>query len=379
MNHNKIIQFIKDLYGQDQIPLHVPTFSGNEKKYLNECIDSTFVSSVGQFVNDFETALADYTKVNHAVLCVNGTNAIHICLLLAGVQPNDEVLTQPLTFVATVNAITYANAKPVFIDVDKDTMGLSPTALQHFLDEHAEVREDGCYNKTTGNKISACLPMHTFGHACRIEEIKTICDNYSITLVEDAAEAMGSTYNGKHLGSYGELSAISFNGNKIITTGGGGVILTNDENKAKQAKHLTTQAKIPHQWEYKHDAIGYNYRMPNLNAALGLAQLEQIDDFLLAKREIAQQYKSFFTDQSILFFNERENERCNFWLNAIVLTSKEERDAFLQATNQQNIYTRPIWALASELNQFKHCTKGELTNSYWLQDRVVNLPSSVIA
>ena len=379
MNHNKIIQFIKDLYGQDQIPLHVPTFSGNEKKYLNECIDSTFVSSVGQFVNDFETALADYTKVNHAVLCVNGTNAIHICLLLAGVQPNDEVLTQPLTFVATVNAITYANAKPVFIDVDKDTMGLSPTALQHFLDEHAEVRTDGCYNKTTGNKISACLPMHTFGHACRIEEIKTICDNYSITLVEDAAEAMGSTYNGKHLGSYGELSAISFNGNKIITTGGGGVILTNDENKAKQAKHLTTQAKIPHQWEYKHDAIGYNYRMQNLNAALGLAQLEQIDDFLLAKREIAQQYKSFFADQSISFFNERENERCNFWLNAIVLTSKEERDAFLQATNQQNIYTRPIWALASELNQFKHCIKGELTNSYWLQDRVVNLPSSVIA
>lgn len=377
---NGLITTVRELFKEKEafIPLHVPTFLGKEKEYLNECIDSTFVSSVGKFVDDFEHALAEYTGAAYAIVCVNGTNAIHLCLELTGVQRGDEVLTQPLTFIATTNAIVYAGAIPVFIDVDKDTMGLSPKSLSKFLEEHAELKNGACYNKTTGRKIKACLPMHTFGHACRIEEILDICKGYGIEVVEDAAEAMGSRLNGKHLGTFGKLAAISFNGNKIMTTGGGGVILTQDENLAKRAKHLSTQAKMPHAWEYEHDQIGYNYRMPNLNAALGLAQLEQLEHFLEKKRQLAQNYTIQFQELEIEFFNERSNEKCNYWLNAICAKNKAERDAILKATNEAGVMTRPIWKLMNTLPMFIDCPKSNLENAEYLAERVINIPSSVV-
>lgn len=372
------INFIREYYQTEEfIPLHAPVFDGNEKAYLNECIDSTFVSSVGKFVDEFELKLAEYIGVKKAVVCVNGTNAIHLCLKLVGVEAKDEVITQPLTFIATTNAITYANAIPVFVDVDKDTMGLSPKSMLDFLEQNAEVKNKTCFNKNTGRRIKACLPMHTFGHACRIEEIKQICEEYHIELVEDAAEAMGSRYKGQHLGSFGKLGAISFNGNKIMTTGGGGVIVTNDETLAKQAKHLSTQAKTPHAWEYHHDEIGYNYRMPNLNAALGLAQLEQLDQFLEKKRNLAQAYKTFFEKQGIKTFEERTDEKSNYWLNAIILESLEERDLFLKEMNDAGVMIRPIWQLMTKLPMFQDCPRVNLENAEYLEDRVVNIASSV--
>lgn len=376
----RIIEQIREIYKtSDFIPLHVPTLQGNEKKYLNECIDSTFVSSVGKFVDLFEEKIQEYTGAKKAIVCVNGTNALHICLELVGVKQNDEVITQPLTFIATANAISYANAVPLFIDVDKDTMGLSPKALKKYLEENGEVRNNECFNKLTGRRIKACMPMHTFGHACRIEEIAEICKMYHIELVEDAAEAMGAKSNGKHLGLFGKVAAISFNGNKVMTTGGGGVIITNDEKLGEKAKHITTQAKIPHPWEYDHDTIGYNYRMPNINAALGVAQLEQLDFFIESKRKIAEQYIDFFKEEKkVSFFKEREGTASNYWLNAILLENREERDAFLKYSNENGVMTRPIWKLMSKLEMFKNSPKGDLSNSKWLEDRVVNIPSSVI-
>ncbi|WP_192901706.1 LegC family aminotransferase [Psychroflexus aestuariivivens] len=372
------INFIRNYYQtEDFIPLHAPVFNGNEKAYLNECIDSTFVSSVGKFVDEFELKLAEYIGVKKAVVCVNGTNAIHLCLKLVGVEAMDEVITQPLTFIATTNAITYANAIPVFVDVDKDSMGLSPKSMLDFLKRNTEIKNKTCYNKNTGRRIKACLPMHTFGHACRIDEIKQICDDYHIELVEDAAEAMGSKYKGQHLGSFGKLGAISFNGNKIMTTGGGGVIVTNDEALAKQAKHISTQAKTPHTWEYHHDEIGYNYRMPNLNAALGLAQLEQLDQFLESKRQLAKEYKTFFETHNIKTFEERTDEQSNYWLNAVILESLEERNLFLKEMNAAGVMTRPIWQLMTRLTMFQDCPKTSLKNAEYLEERVVNIPSSV--
>ena len=373
------INFIRKTFNEPEnfIPLHAPYFNGNEKKYLNECIDSTFVSSVGKFVDEFEIKLAEYVGVKKAVVCVNGTNAIHLCLELVGVETSDEVITQPLTFIATTNAITYANAIPVFVDVDLDTMGLSPESLQSFLNTNAEIKNNTCYNKNTGRRIKACLPMHTFGHACRIEEIKEICEAYHIELVEDAAEAMGSRYKGKHLGSFGKLGAISFNGNKIMTTGGGGVIVTDDEELAKKAKHISTQSKIPHAWEYNHDQIGYNYRMPNLNAALGLAQLEQLDIFLEKKRNLAKQYQEFFNKQGIQTFEERESEQSNYWLNTIILNSLEERNVFLEEMNSAGVMTRPIWQLMTKMPMFQGCLRTSLKNAEFLEERVINIPSSV--
>lgn len=379
MNIPETISFIRDLYGkkEDFIPLHAPTFAGNEKKYLNECIDTTFVSSVGKFVDLFEQKIAEYTAAKQAVVCVNGTNALHIALKLSGVEKGDEVITQPLTFIATTNAIVYAGAVPVFVDVDKDTMGLSPKSLEQFLQANAELRANECYHKQTNRRIKACMPMHTFGHACRIEEIMDICERYHIEVVEDAAEAMGSYYKGKHLGSFAKIGAISFNGNKTITTGGGGVILTNDETIGKHAKHLTTQAKLPHAWEFVHDEIGYNYRMPNINAALGVAQLEQLDHFLANKRTTAEAYKNYFQKQGIAFFAERAEERCNYWLNAIILKNKEERDAFLTESNAKAVMTCPIWQLMNRLPMFKDSPKTDLSNAEWLEARVVNIPSGV--
>ena len=379
MNIPETISFIRDLYGkkEDFIPLHAPTFAGNEKKYLNECIDTTFVSSVGKFVDLFEQKIAEYTAAKQAVVCVNGTNALHIALKLSGVEKGDEVITQPLTFIATTNAIVYAGAVPVFVDVDKDTMGLSPKSLEQFLQANAELRANECFHKQTNRRIKACMPMHTFGHACRIEEIMDICERYHIEVVEDAAEAMGSYYKGKHLGSFAKIGAISFNGNKTITTGGGGVILTNDETIGKHAKHLTTQAKLPHAWEFVHDEIGYNYRMPNINAALGVAQLEQLDHFLANKRTTAEAYKNYFQKQGIAFFAERAEERCNYWLNAIILKNKEERDAFLTESNAKAVMTRPIWQLMNRLPMFKDSPKTDLSNAEWLEARVVNIRSGV--
>ena len=377
--YKKITDFIHELYQTDHfIPLHAPTFRGREKDYLIDCIDSTFVSSVGKYVDLFEEKIADYVGAKKAIVCVNGTNALHICLKVVGVEFNDEVITQPLTFIATTNAISYANAVPVFVDVDRDTMGLSPKALKTFLEENTEIRNKECFNINTNRRIKACMPMHTFGHACRIEELIEICNEYYIELVEDAAESMGSKLNGKHLGTFGKIAAISFNGNKIMTTGGGGVIVTDNEELAKRVKHITTQAKIPHPWEYEHDEIGYNYRMPNINAALGLAQLEQLDEFVENKRNIAKEYINFFENNSITFFDEREGTASNYWLNAIILDNKKSRDAFLKFSNENNVMTRPIWTLMNKMIMFKDSPKGDLSNAEWLEERVVNIPSSVL-
>jgi aminotransferase in exopolysaccharide biosynthesis len=377
--YKDIVKFIHELYGtEEMIPLHFPCFAGNEKKYLNECIDSTFVSSVGKFVDRFEEMMTKYTGTQKAVVCVNGTNALHLALLLAGVERGDEVITQSLTFIATCNAISYIGAYPVFVDVDKDTMGLSPSAMNRWLEEFAYVKNDTCYNKKTGRRIKACVPMHTFGHPVHLDELVNVCEKYHLELLEDAAESIGSFYKGKHTGTFGKIGVLSFNGNKTITTGGGGMLLFNDIKLGEHAKHLTTQAKVAHRWEFVHDEIGYNYRMPNINAALGCAQMEQLDKILANKREIAMKYKAFFkTIETVDFFDEPENCHSNFWLNAIVLKNRETRNNLLQYSNDNNVMTRPVWTLMNRLPMFSDCQTDDLPNTRWFEDRVVNLPSSV--
>tara|TARA_B110000503_G_scaffold100348_1_gene150148 strand:+ start:804 stop:1943 length:1140 start_codon:yes stop_codon:yes gene_type:complete len=376
---NNIIEFIQDSYStKDFIPLHEPRFVGNEKKYLNECIDSTFVSSVGKYVGELEENIASYTGAKYAIATSNGTSALHISLLLANVGQSDEVITQPLTFIATCNAISYCGAQPIFIDVDKDTMGLSPSSLKYFFENNTTVKNNQCINNKTSKVIKACMPMHTFGHPCRIDEIKEICDTYHVFLIEDAAESFGSLYKGKHTGTFGQMAAFSFNGNKVITSGGGGCIITNDKILAKKAKHLTTTAKVPHKWEFIHDMVGYNYRMPNLNAALAVAQLENIDGFINSKRKLASSYKEFFSTQEPTFFKEPEQSKSNYWLNTILLKNKDQRDKFLEETNSRGVMTRPIWTLMNQLPMFEHAQCDDLINSKWLNDRVVNIPSSVV-
>lgn len=378
MEFKKTTDFIHDLYGADFVPLSVPVFIGNEKKYLNECIDTTFVSSVGKFVDRFEADMAKYTGCSRAVVCVSGTNALHMSLMLAGVERGDEVLTQALTFIATCNALSYIGAYPVFIDVDRDTMGLSPVAVQKWLSHNTEMKNGVCYNKRTGRRVKACVPMHTFGHPVHLDELIAVLKEYNIELVEDAAESIGSYYKGKHTGTFGKVGAISFNGNKTITTGGGGMMLFNDEELGAYAKHITTQAKIPHRWEFKHDHIGYNYRMPNINAALGCAQLEHIEEYVESKRETAKIYENFFRNiPEIEFFTEPENCRSNYWLNVVILKDKEAQLEFLQYTNDNGVMTRPIWELMTRLPMFEHCEHDELENTIWFADRVVNIPSSV--
>ncbi|MCG3663359.1 LegC family aminotransferase [Aliarcobacter butzleri] len=375
----KTVDFIKETFNtQEFIPLHEPRFIGNEKKYLNDCIDSTFVSSVGKYVDTFEKEFAKTVGSKFAIATVNGTAALHISLLLADVKKDDEVITQPLTFIATCNAISYIGAKPIFIDVDLDTMGLSPKSLKNFLETNCELIDDKCINKTTNKQIKACVPMHTFGHPCKIDEIKEICDSWNITLVEDAAESLGSYYKNKHTGTFGKIGAFSFNGNKIITSGGGGVIVTDDEGLAKRGKHITTTAKITHPYEYVHDEIGYNYRLPNINAALLVAQLEQLERFLVSKRELAKIYDEFFSLNSIKFIKESENSKSNYWLQAVLLDDLKQRDEFLEFTNKNGVMTRPIWKLMNELDMFKDCQKDDLINAKYLEERVVNIPSSVI-
>ena len=377
--NKSIVNFIRSVYKTDSfIPLHEPRFVGNEKKYLNECIDSTFVSSVGKYVDRFELEVAKYTGVKYAVATSNGTSALHVSLIISGVEPGDEVITQPLTFVATCNAISYCNAKPIFIDVDKDTMGMSPEALETFLTLNATVKNLQCINRFTGTIIKACIPMHTFGNPCRIDKIQKICNKWSISLIEDSAESLGSFYVGKHTGTFGDLGVISFNGNKIITSGGGGCILTNNEELANKAKHITTTAKEPHRWNYTHNMVGYNYRMPNLNAALLVAQLEQLNTFLKSKRFLAKNYEIFFKSSDIKFVSELKNSKSNYWLNSIVLSDKVQRNSFLDETNSQDVMTRPIWTLMNKLPMFKKTQCGNLANAEWLEERVVNIPSSVI-
>jgi len=373
-----VINFIKSIFKNDNfIPLHEPKFAGNEKKYLNECIDSTFVSSVGKFVNEFEKKITNYTGAKYAIATTNGTSALHISLILADVDKDSEVITQSLTFVATCNAISYCNAKPIFIDVDRDTMGLSPSSLRFFLENNTTVKNKKCINNKTKKIIKACVPMHSYGHPCRIDEIRKICDEYNILLVEDAAESVGSFYKGKHTGTFGQIGTFSFNGNKIITAGGGGCIITNDKFFANKAKHLTTTAKVSHKWDFNHDMVGYNYRMPNLNAALLVAQLEKLDDFIINKRNLAKKYEVFFSNTDYKFFKEPKNSRSNYWLNSIILKDKYQRDKFLHETNSNGIMTRPIWKLMNKLPMYKNSQSDDLIDSNWLYERIVNIPSSV--
>ena len=375
----KVVDFIKETFNTKEfIALHEPRFIGNEKKYLNDCIDSTFVSSVGKYVDRFEKEFASFVGAKYAIATVNGTAALHISLLLANVKKDDEVITQPLTFIATCNAISYIGAKPVFVDVDLDTMGLSPESLNFFLEANCEIINNQCINKTTNKIIKACVPMHTFGHPCKIEEIKEICDIWNISLVEDAAESLGSFYKDKHTGTFGKVGAFSFNGNKIITSGGGGVIVTDDEQIAKRAKHITTTAKIPHPYEYVHDEIAYNYRLPNINAALLVAQMENLEKFLESKRELASTYEKFFKTSNIDFIKEPKDSKSNYWLQAVLLNDLKQRDEFLEFTNKNGVMTRPIWRLMNELEMYKDCQKDELKNAKYLEQRVVNIPSSVI-
>ncbi len=386
LHYKSFIQFVRELYDEPENPvyLHEPGFRGNEKKYLNECIDSTFVSSIGKFVDLFEQKITEYTGSKYAVATVNGTAALHIALILSGVQADDEVITQPLTFIATANAIHYAGAKPVFIDVDKDTLGLSPEKLEYYLKTSSVQRfndltdKPECINKLTNKRISACVPMHTFGHPCRIDIIKDICKRYNIPLIEDAAESLGSYYKGQHTGTFGQTGVLSFNGNKTITTGGGGMIITDNQDFAKIARHLTTQAKVPHKWDFVHDVIGYNYRLTNIQAALGVAQMEQLPDILQSKRHIAEEYRKFFNNSTIKLITEPENAQSNYWLNAILLKDRNERDKFLEYTNSRGIMTRPVWQLMTRLEMYKNCRKGNIETAEWLADRLVNIPSSRI-
>ncbi|MGJ1317214.1 LegC family aminotransferase [Sphingobacterium spiritivorum] len=375
---DNIISFIRDQYKTDKfIPLHEPRFRGNEKKYVLDTIDSTFVSSVGAYVDKFEEMMQAYTGAEKAVAVVNGTASLQVALRLAGVKAGDEVITQALTFIATANAIVYNHATPIFVDVDLDTMGLSPTALSSFLEEFGELREDGCYNKSTGNRIAACMPMHTFGFPVHLDELLVVCDKWNIPLVEDAAESLGSYYKGKHTGTFGLVSGFSFNGNKTITCGGGGALITNDLELGKHAKYLTTTAKRPHPYEFFHDELGYNFRMPNLNAALACAQMEVLESFLADKRQIADEYAVLFSDLGIKFRKETPDTKANYWLMCVELNDKMDREYFLKHTNENGVMTRPIWNLMYRLPMYEHCQRDSQRNAEFLEERIVNIPSSV--
>jgi perosamine synthetase len=377
-NYSEVIGFIKNQFDNKAfIPLHEPRFLGNEKNYVMDTLDSTFVSSVGAYVDKFEVMMSSISGTNKSVAVVNGTSALQVALRLVGVSPGDEVITQALTFIATVNAIIYNGAAPIFIDVDIDTMGLSPKAIEAFLEEFGEVRDGRCYNKKTNKKIAACMPMHTFGFPVHLNELLRICNKWNIPLVEDAAEAIGSEYHSIPIGSFGKLGVFSFNGNKIVTSGGGGAIVTNDIELGIMAKHLTTTAKVPHPYEYVHDEIGYNFRMPNLNAALACAQLEQLSSFIDIKRTLAQEYNSFFKSKGIKFRTELPLTKANYWLMCVELENKQERESFLKMTNDNGVMTRPIWQLIFKSSLYSGFQKDSQINAMYLEDRIVNIPSSV--
>jgi aminotransferase in exopolysaccharide biosynthesis len=374
-----VIEFIRAQYRTEgAIPLHAPVFVGNERSYVNDTLDTTFVSSIGSYVDRFERSMAAFTKSPGAVATVNGTAALHVALRLTDVGPGDLVITQPLTFVATCNAIAYCGATPVFVDVDRRTLGLSPNALESWLKTHAEVGKDGlCRRIDDGRIIRACVPMHTFGHPVELDRLVALCARWKLSLIEDAAESLGSLYRGRHTGTFGSIGVLSFNGNKIVTTGGGGMILS-DEVQAKRARFLTTTAKNPHPFEYVHEEVGFNYRMPNINAALGCAQLEQLEAFVEAKRLLAHRYRDFFASGHWgEFFLEPAHCRSNYWLNALICQSREERDELLAVTNRHSIGTRPVWRCMHQLPAFAHCPRGDVGTAELLQDRIINLPSSV--
>ena len=375
---DKIISFIQDRFStKDFIPLHAPVFPGNERKYVLDTIDTTFVSSVGAYVDMSEKIMSEICQTKKAIAVVNGTSGLQIALTLAGVKSGDEVITQALSFVATANAINYTGAEPIFLDVDYDTMGLSPNSVSDFLEEFAELRDNIAYNKKTGKRIGACVPMHTFGFPVHLDELLEVCKKWNIPLVEDAAESLGSYYKGKHTGSFGKLGVFSFNGNKIVTCGGGGMIVTNEESLGILGKHLTTTAKVPHPYEYVHDNVGYNFRLPNLNAAMLCGQLEQLNDFLAKKRELANDYISFFENQGVKFRKEIDNTQANYWLMCVELDNLDERNNFLKATNNAKTMTRPIWQLLYRLPMYQHCFRDAQKNANFLEERIVNIPSSV--
>lgn len=374
----KEIEFIRSLYpNQEIIPLHEPLMGSREKELVRETIDSGYVSSVGAFVDRFESMVCDYTESRFAVATVNGTSALHAALLVAGVKFGEEVLTQPLTFIATANAIQYACADPVFLDVDMDTLGLSHEGLEAFLGDHGVMKAGHTYNKKTGKRIAACLPVHIFGHPCRMDKIVDICNAHGISVIEDSAEAMGTRYRGIHAGRFGKMGIFSFNGNKIITAGGGGAIITDDEEMAKTARHMTTTARCKDPLEFIHDMVGYNYRMPNLNAALACAQMEQLDGFLAKKRDLARKYEHFFSSSSMAFIKEPAHSESNFWLNSVIAETKNIRNIFLKELGENGILARPMWQMINDSPMYGHCQTDSLETARFLANRVVSLPSSV--
>lgn len=379
--HKKLVNFVQEIYQTKEfVPLHAPTFGGNEKKYVNNTLDSTFVSSVGKYVDQFEQQIEAYTGIAKAIATVNGTAALHTALYMAGVKSGDLVITQALTFVATCNALYHMGAEPVFVDVSKISLGLCPEALDSYLEDNAFINDDGLsQHKVTQQVFRAVVPMHTFGHPVELDELIIVCAKWNIALVEDAAESLGSFYKGQHTGTFGSFSAVSFNGNKVITTGGGGMVLCKSFDEGMHTKHITTTAKVPHPYEFFHDEAGFNYRLPNLNAALGCAQMEVLPKFLEKKRELALSYKSFFKESDFKFVEEPEYAQSNYWLNAIICPNNEVRETFIKETNKQGVMTRPIWKLMNRLPMFEKSKYGPLTNSEWLESCLVNIPSSPVS
>jgi perosamine synthetase len=377
---NSVVQVLLSLLPEKvNIPLHIPEFEGNEKLYVNQCIDSNFVSYLGEFVNHFETMLSEFTGARRVLATVNGTSALHACLKIVGVAPGDEVLLPSLTFIATANAVSYCGAVPHFVDVEEKTLGVDPFKLADHLEAIAATDNEGCIDKETGARIHAIVPVHTFGHPADIDPLLEVCRRYGVKVVEDAAESLGSYYKGRHTGTFGHVAALSFNGNKIITTGGGGAIMCNDEDLADLAKHITTTAKVPHRWEYRHDMVGFNYRLPALNAAMGCAQMERLPDFLARKRRLAEHYQEAFEGlEGLRFFKEPEFAISNYWLNALVLDKPDMglRDEVLEATNNAGFMTRPVWTLLHRLPMFRDCPKMDLSTSESLEARIINIPSS---
>jgi aminotransferase in exopolysaccharide biosynthesis len=376
--YKEIVEFTKSLYpNRNPVLLHCPEFSGNEKKYLAECIDTKYVSYIGRFVADMENKVKEISGAEHAVALANGTAALHMLLLAVGIQPGDEVITQTLSFAATAAAIVHAQGTPIFVDIEQNTLGMSPESLKGFLEEHAEITNKKCINKATGKQIRAVVPMHTFGHPVRIDEIQRICDEYSLMLIEDSAESLGSFYRGKHTGTFGRAGIYSFNGNKLATTGGGGMVVTDDEALASRVRYISTTAKRPHRWEFYHDEVGYNLRMPSLNAAIGLAQLEYFDKTLENKRETARLYQQFFGSIGIKCITEPDNAKSNYWLNAVLFDDRKQRDEFLEYSNDNGVQTRPAWTLLHTLPPYKHCQHTDTPNAEYIADLLVNIPSSV--
>jgi len=377
---NEFVEFVQEIYRTKEfIPLHAPRFGDKERNYVLDTLDSTYVSTIGEYVDEFERRLSEYTGAKYVVATINGTAALHAALMVCGIQPEDEVITSPLTFIATCNAVHYCGAQPLFVDVEWDTLGLSPESLAIFLDDHAEIRDDDlCWNKKTGRIIRACLPIHNLGHPARVKEIDEICKKYNIVVIEDAAESLGSFTSSIHTGRTGQIGTLSFNGNKIITTGGGGALITDDRDLARRAKHLTTTAKQPHPWLFLHDQVGYNYRLPNINAALGCAQMEQLPTFVNKKRKLAHQYRNWFAERDQEFVSEPSGAASNYWLNSIVLANIDERDEFLTFTNSRNVMTRAMWTPMHTLPMYRGCYRTDLSNTEAIEKRLVNIPSSVV-